>query len=326
MPAGIGALGENSMRLAVVTVNYCCAAAILSALKATAGQIAAVGGEWWIVDNKSPDGSAAELREAIANLPTVHLIEAPRNGGFGYGNNQVINKILGGEIDADNVYFLNPDAIPEPGSIEAMVGYLDAHAEIGVVGSGLINDDGCHTDSMFRFPSFWSEIESALSFGPVSRLLRGHRQSLAPLEAPGPVDWVAGTSFMVRADVLRAVGGFDEDFFLYWEEVELCHRMKAAGFTIHGLPHAKVRHIGGVSTGMHQPARRVPAYWHRSRNIYYRKTGGGAQLAFLNSAVALCLSVRRALQLLRRKPRAHPHFLRDHVASALKDFGGQRVG
>jgi N-acetylglucosaminyl-diphospho-decaprenol L-rhamnosyltransferase len=314
------------MRLAVVTVNYCCATAIRSALKTTAAQIAACGGEWWIVDNRSPDGSAAELRRAIADMPKVHLVEAPRNGGFGYGNNQVINRILRGEIGADYVYFLNPDAVPEPGSIAAMVAYLDAHPDVGVVGSALVNEDSTHTDSMFRFPSFWSEVESALSIGPVSRLLKDRRQSLKPLDAPGPVDWVAGTSFMIKADVLRTVGGFDEDFFLYWEEVELCHRIKMAGFAIHGLPGAKVRHIGGISTGMHQPDRRIPAYWHRSRNIYYRKTGGGVRLASLNSVVALCLSVGRGLQFLRWKPRPHPHFLRDHIASALKDVGGKRLG
>src|SRR3954468_15173015 len=113
------------MRLAVVTVNYCCADEILRTSKATASQIAACDGEWWIVDNKSPDGSAARLREAFLDMPNVHLIEAPENGGFGYGNNQVINRVLNGEIDAKYIYFLNPDAFPEPGSIGAMVAYLD---------------------------------------------------------------------------------------------------------------------------------------------------------------------------------------------------------
>ena len=158
------------MRLAVATVNYCCAPAIIRGLEPTAAQIGAVGGEWWIVDNASADGSVATLRDAIAGIPNVHLIEAPRNGGFGYGNNQVINRVLSGEIDADYVYFLNPDAIPEPGALAMMVSYLDQHPDVGVVGSGLISEDGAHTDSMYRFPSFWSEIEAAFSFGPVSRL------------------------------------------------------------------------------------------------------------------------------------------------------------
>jgi N-acetylglucosaminyl-diphospho-decaprenol L-rhamnosyltransferase len=309
------------MRLAVVTVNYCCAPEILSRLEATASKIGRAGGEWWIVDNKSPDSSADLIRAGIANVRNVHLIAAEKNGGFGYGNNQVINRVLSGKIEAEYLYFLNPDAAPEQGSIEAMVRYLDEEPNVGVVGSGLLNGDGSHTDSMFRFPSFWSEIDSALAFGPVSQLLRGRRQSLGNLNESGPVDWVAGTSFMARADVFRAVGGFDEDFFLYWEEVELCHRIKQAGFAVHALPTAKVLHVGGATTGMHRPRERVPAFWHYSRNLYFQKTGAGGPLPLLNLATAICLITRRCFEALRRRPHTHPLFLRDHIRCALQFRG-----
>jgi len=306
------------MRLAVVTVNYCCGEAIVAHLRGTASEIASCGGEWWIVDNDSPDKSAQMIKAEIAGIRNAHLMMAERNGGFGYGNNQLINKVLSGEIDADYIYMLNPDATPEPGAIETMLSYLEEHETVGVVGSGLIDEHGAHTDSMFRFPSLWSEIDSALVFGPVSRLLRNHRQSLGCLEEPTAVDWVAGTSFMVRADVFRAVGGFDEDFFLYWEEVELCHRIKRAGFLIHGLPSAKVRHIGGISTGMHRLDRRVPAYWHRSRNLYFRKTGSGGPLSALNFATGCALALGRCLQFVKRAPARYPRFLTDHVKYALE--------
>jgi len=305
------------MRLAVVTVNYCCAGEILVRLETTAAQVGAAGGEWWIVDNKSPDNSAELLEAAVAKVPHTHLIKAEKNAGFGYGNNQVINRVLSGEIDADYIYFLNPDAAPEQGAIEAMMSYLDNHREVGVVGSGLTNEDGSHTDSMFRFPSFLSEVDSALEFGPVSRLLRRHRVSFGAPENAISVDWVAGTSFMVRSDVFRAVGGFDEDFFLYWEEVELCHRIKKAGFEIHGLPSAKVRHVGGASTGMHRREKRIPDYWHQSRNLYFRKTGTGGSLAVLNLATALSLAVSRILEVLKGASPRHPRFLRDHIRHAL---------
>lgn len=301
------------MRLAVVTVNYCCAAEILRGLDVTAAQIAEAGGEWWIVDNHSPDDSVQVLREAIAKRRGIHLIEAPRNGGFGYGNNQVINRVLSGEIAANYIYFLNPDAVPEPGAVEALASYLDGHDNVGVVGSGLITETGAHTPSMFRFPSFWSEVESAIAFGPLSRLLRRHRQTLPLLKVAGPVDWVAGTSFMIRAGVVRRVGGFDEEFFLYWEEVELCHRIKQAGFVIHGVPAAKVRHVGGVSTGMHRNDRRLPPYWHISRNLFFKKTNAGGSLVILNLATAICLALRRILYLLRGKSFTHPRLLADHV-------------
>lgn len=305
------------MRLAVVTVNYCCAGEILVRLEKTAALIAASGGEWWIVDNKSPDNSADLLEAAVAKVPHTHLIRAEKNGGFGYGNNQLINRVLSGEVDADYIYFLNPDAAPEPGAIDAMISYLDKRPDVGVVGSGLLNQDGSHTDSFFRFPSFWSEIESALEFGPVSRLLARYRLSLGTPENAIPADWVAGTSFMARSEVFRSVGGFDEDFFLYWEEVELCHRIKNAGFAIHGLPTAKVMHVGGASTGMHRRERRIPDYWHRSRNLYFTKTGTGGPLALLNIATAISLATSRCLEFLKGVSPRHPHFLRDHIRHTL---------
>lgn len=305
------------MRLAVATVNYCCAGEILVRLESTAAEVASAGGEWWIVDNKSPDNSAELLEAAVGKVARTHLIKAQNNGGFGYGNNQVINRVLSGEIEAEYLYFLNPDAAPEPGAIRMMMSYLDDHREVGVVGSGLINEDGSHTDSFFRFPCFWSEVDSALEFGPVSRLLRRHRVSLGAPQQPTPVDWVAGTSFMVRSDVFRAVGGFDEDFFLYWEEVELCHRIKKAGFAIHAVPSAKVRHVGGASTGMHRRENRIPAYWHQSRNLYFRKTGTGGPPALLNIATAFSLAASRCLEILKGVSPRHPHFLRDHIRHAL---------
>src|SRR5947209_19612564 len=97
------------MRLAVVTVNYCCAEEIVHRLKATALQIAACDGEWWIVENKSPDDSAEVIRAAIADLAGVHLIVAETNGGFAYGHSQVINRVRSAEITTDYIQLLHPD-------------------------------------------------------------------------------------------------------------------------------------------------------------------------------------------------------------------------
>lgn len=305
------------MRLAVATVNYCCAEVLVRGLRSTAAQIEHAGGIWFIVDNKSPDNSVAVLRSALKDVGNAHLIEASRNGGFGYGNNRVIERVISGDTDAAYVYLLNPDAIPEPGSVELLTSYLDDHPEVGVVGSALTNADRSPTESMFRFPSLLSEIESALAIGPVSRLLAHFRVSIPPLTDAGPVDWVSGASFMIRTDVLRAVGAFDEEFFLYWEEVELCHRIREAGFEIHGLPGATVRHIGGVSTGVVGQVR-VPGYWHQSRNLFFRKTGAAGSVLVLNVAITLSLAIGRCWQWLRGKPGKPPHFLRDHIRYALK--------
>ena len=307
------------MRLAVVTVNYRCAGVLAAEMASTARQISRAGGIWYIVDNRSPDDSLPVLRGAMDGIDQVELIEADRNGGFGYGNNRGIDHAIGGPVQPDYIYLLNPDAVPDPGSIERMMAYLDAHPPVGIVGSALANADGSPTESMFRFPSLLSEVETALAIGPASRLLERHRVPLPRLTRPGPVDWVSGASFMIRTDVLRTVGGFDEDFFLYWEEVELCHRVRNAGFEIHGLPNAKVTHIGGVSTGVGEQAR-MPGYWHQSRNLFFRKTGAGGPLFLLNLVTAASLAVGRGWQWLRGKPGHPPRFVRDHIRYA---FGSQ---
>ena len=306
-----------SPRLVVLTVNYCCADAILEGMDETVRQIRAQGdAAFWIVDNMSPDDSLATLRDAVAARgfeDVVTIIASPKNAGFGAGNNVGFDAGLNSETPPEYFYCLNPDAVPDDGAIATFVDFMDAHPDAGMAGGRINNEFGVPEASVFRFPSFASEVEKAISLGVLRKLLRN---SVVPMEMPDTiqkVDWVSGASFIIRASVLKQTGGFDETFFLYWEEVELCHRITKAGFGVYAVPEAGVVHTGGVSTGMGDAEKRIPRYWFESRNYLLSKTGLTKSLVLLNACVALGWVVQRTHHKLRGKSLHSPHFLKDFI-------------
>jgi N-acetylglucosaminyl-diphospho-decaprenol L-rhamnosyltransferase len=139
-------------------------------------------------------------------------------------------------------------------------------------------------------------------------------------EASGPVDWLAGASMMLRDEVIRTVGSFDETFFLYFEETDLCRRAAEAGWPTHFVRESRVEHIGSVSTGM-KTWKRVPGYWFDSRWHYFRKAGGTSRAVMAtvaHLAGAMILQARRVVQP--KISGGPPHFLRDLVSHAWRQL------
>ena len=305
------------MKLVVVTVNYRCADAILDGIEETISQLMKLGdSEFWIVDNNSPDASADTLAEAISKNDwgsIVKLIRSPDNNGFGAGNNVAINAALQADRKPEYLYFLNPDAIPHKGAIENLVAFMDETPTAAIAGGLICNENGDPEASAFRFPSIWSEVETAINFGPVYRLLKNYVLPLPEPQNVQSVDWVSGASFIARSSVIRDLGGFDEAFFLYWEEVELCHRIKSAGHEIFVIPDAKISHIGGVSTGMSEEDKRIPEYWFASRTYLFKNSGIVGNLFICNLLVSIGLLLQRVLQTLRWKKYQKPHYFKDFV-------------
>jgi len=144
-------------------------------------------------------------------------------------------------------------------------------------------------------------------------------------EVSGPVDWLAGASLMIREAVVRSVGTFDEAFFLYFEETDLCRRAAEGGWPTHFVRESRVEHIGSISTGM-KDWRRVPGYWFDSRWLYFRKAGGtgraiGVTLAYL--AGAMIRQLRRAFQPS-GSGGGPERFLRDLTGHAVRQVFGSR--
>ncbi len=225
-----------------------------------------------VVDNCSRDGSAAMVR---AEFPEVELVEAGYNAGFAGGTNLGLRHLEGREPERDKapyILILNPDTIVHPGAVEALVGFLEAHPRIGLVGPRLLNPDGSHQAGAFRFPTL---LMAALDLFPPGEVLPGRlygswwhgRYSQDGGDEPFPIDHPLGACMLVRREVLEQVGGMDEGYFMYSEEVEWCWRIRRAGWAIWQVPAACVTHVGGAATSQFRRQMLVALWRSRARFV-----------------------------------------------------------
>lgn len=307
-----------------VLLNWRTAEMTLRAAESAERAMEGIAGGIVVVDNDSGDGSFETMSAALKDRPRFRVVQSGRNGGFGAGNNVGILLGLPGGARPDYVYILNSDAFPAPDAIRLLLDYLERHPKVGFAGSYIHGPDGEPHVTCFRFPSVASEFEGAARSGPISRLLRHRAVAIGVPLATGPVDWLAGASMMMREDVIRTVGGFDETFFLYFEETDLCRRAAEAGWPTHFVKESRVEHIGSVSTGM-KTWKRVPGYWFDSRWHYFRKSGGTSRAVLATLAHVAGGLILRARRLVQPKiPGGPPHFLRDLVGHALLSLFGKR--
>ena len=310
--------------LNVVLLNWRTPDMTLEAADAALREMAGLDAGLTIVDNDSGDGSYEKLQAAAQargwlDAGRVAVVQSGWNGGFGAGNNCGIRQGMPDGRRADLVYLLNSDALPQPGSIRVLVEYLGGHPQVGIACSRLRGTDDVPHSTAFRFPGIASEFEQMSRTGPVTRLLRKYVVALPQPVTSGRVDWSAGASMMIRMDVLDRIGLFDEGFFLYYEETDLCRRAADAGWQTHYIVESLVLHIGSVSTGM-KGWKRPPDYWYDSRRRYYEKHHGriGALLATAAHLGGAGLFRLRCL-LARRKsdmPPGHLSYLTRHALRA----------
>jgi GT2 family glycosyltransferase len=231
------------MDISVVIVSYNTADMTVACLQSVfASQ--RVRYEVFVVDNASKDGSIGIVRE---KFPTVRTIANETNRGFGAANNQALRECTG-----RYVIFLNPDTTVEPETISTMAAFMDVHPEIGLSGPRILNPDGSLQDSVsYRYP--------------------GHRYGAADLgPLPGSIACVMGACMIASADLLRALGGFDEEFFLYGEDQDLCLRIRKQGFEIGFIENTVIMHHGGQSESETLPAE-VVRKKIRAELLFYRK-------------------------------------------------------
>jgi N-acetylglucosaminyl-diphospho-decaprenol L-rhamnosyltransferase len=243
-----------------------------------------------VVDGGSGDGSATILAQAVAQpdyRDWVSFLPLPLNGGFGWSNNQAMLTLARQSSPPEFIHLLNPDTEIIEGAVVSLVEHLRAHARCGAAGSQLLGRDGEPAASAFTFPSAGLDFVTSSQSEFLGRLV-GVGPRTVNAEHSIEVDWVTGASVMFRSAALRETGLFDDGFFLYFEEVELMHRLRARGWTVRHVPASRVVHIEGASTGVGAAAAPgpLPAYWYRSRRRYFTLTGGasaalGANLAWL---------------------------------------------
>jgi GT2 family glycosyltransferase len=247
-------------RIDVVVVSY----NSRDTLRACVEPLAALDGVGvTVVDNRSSDGSL----DSIAGLP-VNAIDSGRNGGFGFGCN--VGLAAG---SAPLVLFVNPDARLSGPDLERMAAVLDAEPDVAVVGPRLLDEDGRLMPSQRRYQRVGSTWATALFLHRIVRRARWANEIIhAPEAYAAPVDaeWLSGACLLVRRSVLEALGGFDEGFFLYCEDMDLCARVRAAGHRVRYEPAATARHAGGASA----PRTSLYAVLVRSRMRFARKHYG----------------------------------------------------
>ncbi|GAW36133.1 N-acetylglucosaminyl-diphospho-decaprenol L-rhamnosyltransferase [Roseovarius sp. A-2] len=304
-------------RVLTIVLNWRTPEMTLKAARAAQRAMVDIAGEIVIIDNDSGDGSFEKMQSETRDWNRVRVIQSGHNGGFGAGNNAGIRAGFSDGTRPDYTYILNSDAFPAEDAIAKLLAHLEATPSAGLAGSHIHGPEGKSHVTCFRFPSILGEFEGAARIGTFSHLLRRHIVPLPVPETTQPVDWLAGASLMIRQDALDEIGGFDETFFLYFEETDLCLRAARAGWQTHYVAGSHVEHIGSVSTGMKSWGR-VPDYWFASRRYYFIKNHGRGYLALVTLAHLTGAGLGSLWRLIRRKgaPRP-PHFLRDLVLGDL---------
>jgi GT2 family glycosyltransferase len=321
------------MKLLVVIVNYRTADLTVDALASLCTQMPLRGSSRIVVvDNASGDGSADRMEAAIDDRgwsDRVELVRSDRNDGFAAGNNLAIEPALAGRDPPEFVLLLNPDTVVRPGSIAALLGFMETLPQVGIAGSRLENPDGSPQRSCFRFPGVLSEIERGLSNRPTSWLLA--RWAVAP---PLPdhacqVDWVAGAAMMVRREVFEQVGLLDDGYFLYYEEVDFCRRARRAGWPCWYVPESRVVHLVGQSSGVTDPQhalRRRPGYWFDSRRRYFVRNLGVLRAGLADVAWTAGHLVSRTVRAIKGKSSRDPQNLLTDFVRHASGIGVSRQG
>jgi GT2 family glycosyltransferase len=196
--------------------------------------VADTSGPVLVVDNHSTDTSVELVR---SEFPSVRVRAEAENRGYGAAANLAV-----AELGTRYVLLLNADTELTPGTVEALAAYLDDHPVVAMAGPRIVTATGRYESSVHRFPT---PMALLLEESGMRRLLGLDRR----IEwRPRSADWILGAALAIRRQAFEAVGGFDEIYFLYHEEVDLCHRLREVGWEIHYAPVATVRHVGGAST------------------------------------------------------------------------------
>lgn len=281
----------SSARVAALIVEYHSGDALARCLRSL---LESLVDEIIVVDNGACQPGAMPPE---TSAPGVTVIASVDNLGFGRGVN-----LGAANTTAELLLICNPDIVLQPGALDRLRASLDSRERVGAVGPALIDDVGRVAQSARSFPAIrlsWQQAFLGL-LRPSGRRSREYRARNWSLAGGGIVDWVTGACVLVRANAFHEIGGFDDRYFLYVEEVDFCWRLGAAGWLVLYEPGAHVSHTGAVSTSAH-PFRAIVSH-HRSLWLFVRRTTSGTDRLAL-PLVAAALWVRCGLACVLRAAR-----------------------
>jgi len=241
----------------------------------------------WVIDNGSNDGSADMV---IAEFPAVNLVWNSRNTGYARACNKGI-----GLAREPYAMILNSDIVLDTDAVARLVEFLEGDSRAGIAGPKVLNIDGSLQYSCRRFPSMTESFAHAFIglFRAGNPYSTSYKMMDMDRDAGTDVDWVSGACMMLRRDALSETGQFDEKYFMYVEDVDLCWRMWQAGWTVNYVPQATAVHLVGMS-GRLVPTRML-FHHHRSMLRFHRKTYEGPWRLPVHAAVAAGVAVRFVL-------------------------------
>ena len=266
--------------LSICIVSYKVRDVLEKCLNSIYGNTKKMGFEVIVVDNNSGDGTWELVKDGF---PDVRLVVNMQNLGFARAANMAIQASKGRYL-----LLLNPDTEILENSLENMVKYLDNNERIGILGGRVLNPDGTQMLSCSSFPSLLNySLEAFFLYRlfPRSRFFGRPYLSYLDYDKPQDVDVVLGAFFMIRKKALEEVGNFDERFFLYSEETDLCLRVKKAGWKVYYTPDAKVLHWGGESTKTAKARTRTELL--RSKRLFFEKHYGSSKSRAASHILAL---------------------------------------
>jgi GT2 family glycosyltransferase len=257
------------MKLSIVILTWNDKKVVVDCLRSIYNQSTSEAWEVIISDNGSSDGSIEMIREIY---PQIQVFENGRNLRFAKANNVGIRASTG-----EYILILNPDTIIHDGSLESMLRFADAHPEAGAFGCKVLNADGSYQTSAQPFPTVRSELLTALRLRFLGSL--GDRFASDSYggwngETERAVDWITGCFMLVRGELLKQLDGFDEQFFYYYEDTDLCRRIWDSGQKILYTPSASITHLKGQSTSQRLPAITFALDSQITRYLYYSKYFG----------------------------------------------------
>lgn len=278
-------------RVSIVIVSWNTREMLLAALRSllpARGFVADV----IVVDNASQDSSADAV---VRSFPEVRVIRNPVNLGFAGGVNVGLRAAR-----ERYVLLLNPDARVVGDAIPRLLEYAEAHPEAGVIGARILNPDGSDQECAFRFPSLLNLLLSAswlYALFPGSPFWNRERYGGSDPGVAAAVDFVCGAAFLIRRELLQRIGAFDEEYFMYSEEMDFCYRARQAGWQVHYAPAARVVHEGGGSS--RQNSLRMFVEMRRSLLRFHRKHYGPLRAECARMLLAFSLLLRLPWHALR---------------------------
>ena len=313
----------TSDTVTILTVNYKTADLVCQLIESISSTRSATT-TMVVVDNDSGDQSYEIIRDYVSEktYDWVHVIDGERNGGYAYGNNVGIEYIKSTLGTPNYLWFLNPDTQLKEYACSELISFLKEN-NVSIAGSRLEDEDGQAQISSFNFPSPFTEFSGGVRLGILDKLFRHWRIDRPLASEPECCDWLAGASVLMDWKVVDTIGNMDEDYFLYFEEVDYLLTAKRAGFDCWYVPSSRVYHAVGAATGisnLRNKAPRRPTYWFDSRRRFFLKNYGAITLLLADALFLFTYTtwfIRKSLVKSDELIKEPPHYLGDFFRNSI---------